>query len=325
MSIPGLAASVVNGGVGPTGQGSGITSRGLAADNRSSEAAPLGAVRLPPLMKMTAGAADVVIGLIDGPVAVEHPDLVRGNMRIIPGRSSTCLDTRSTACRHGTFVAGVLTARRGAQAPAIAPGCTILIRPVFSDAELLGPWPATTVQELAAAIVDCVDAGAQILNLSATLDGSHIRPERDVEQALDYAAQRAVIVAAAAGNEGALASSPIIRHSWVIPVVAYSRDGLPWRLSNMGGSIGRVGAPGDGVASLAPDEGAAVLTGTSIATPFVAGAAALLRSSFPHIAAAEVRYALLSSAGRRRGVVPPLMDAWAAYEMLSNDRGRRAR
>jgi hypothetical protein len=57
----------------------------------------------------------------------------------------------------------------------------------------------------------------------------------------------------------------------------------------------------------------------------VCGAAALLWSAFPSATAVEVRHALLSSlVGRRRTVTPPLLDAWRAYEVLSEGRARRA-
>jgi subtilisin family serine protease len=135
-----------------------------------------------------------------------------------------------------------------------------------------------------------------------------------------------VLVIAAAGNQGAVAGSAIIRHPWVIPVVACNPAGWPLEQSNLGRSIGSrgLGAPGQGVASLAPDGDPAVSAGTSIAAPFVTGAAALLWSAFPDAAAVEVKGALLSSrVGRRMTVVPPLLDAWRAYEVLSGSRTRR--
>ena len=40
----------------------------------------------------------------------------------------------SAACVHGTFVAGILSAKRGSAAPAVCPDCTLLVNPVFSEA-----------------------------------------------------------------------------------------------------------------------------------------------------------------------------------------------
>jgi subtilisin family serine protease len=288
---------------------------------------PLEFVGLSGLMALTRGRADLVVGLVDGPVALDHPDLATGHVRKLPGTIQACRDAKSAPCRHGTFIAGILAARRGARAPAIGPDCTLLVRPVFSEAAPVSDMPSATPGELAEAIVDCVDAGAQILNLSAALAHGSFGANRDLKEALQYTVRREVLVVAAAGNQGAVAGSAITRHPWVISVAAYSRAGLLMAQSNLGRSIGigGLGGPGDGVVSLAPEGESAVAAGTSIAAPFVTGAAALLMSLFPSAAAAEVKSALLSApAGRRTTVTPPLLDAWGAYEVLARGRARRA-
>jgi hypothetical protein len=72
--------------------------------------------------------------------------------------------------RTGTFVAGILAIRRGTAAPAICPGCTLVVWPIFlqpavANADTLNASP----QELADAVIDCVEAGDRILNLSLAL------------------------------------------------------------------------------------------------------------------------------------------------------------
>lgn len=288
---------------------------------------PLELVRLPRLMALTRGNADLVVGLVDGPVALDHPDLATGYIRTLAGFPIGCRDGESASCRHGTFVAGILAARRGARAPAIAPHCTLLVRPIFSEASSEGDLAHATPRELAEAIVDCVEAGAHVLNLSAALTESWVGTDRDLAQALEYTVKRGVLIVAAAGNQGAVASSLITRHPWVIPVVAFARPDSPMARSNLGRSIGLrgLGGPGDGVVSLAAGGQPAVYGGTSAAAPFVTGAAALLWSLFPSATAAEVRSALLSvQSGRRTTVTPPLLDAWRAYGVLSEIRPRRA-
>jgi subtilisin family serine protease len=278
------------------------------------------------LMTLTRGRSDMLVGLLDGPVALDHPDLAAGRIRPLTGISGACRDSRSEACRHGTFVAGILAARRGTRAPAIAPDCTLVVRPVFLDAAPVGELPSSTPGQLAEAIVDCVDAGARVLNLSAALTAGSIGAQRKLGEALEYTVRREVLVVVAAGNQGILGGSIITRHQWTIPVVAYTRAGWPLAQSNLGRSMGRrgVGAPGEGVVSLAPVGEPVTSGGTSVAAPFVTGAAALLWSAFPGASAVEVKYALLSSVGRRNTVAPPLLDAWKAYEVLSEGRARRA-
>jgi hypothetical protein len=95
---------------------------------------PLELVRLTAVMQRTCGRAEVVIGLIDGPVAVDHPDLAGERIREVPGGlSGRCRQVSSVACLHGTFVAGILCAKRDSAAPAICPGCTLLVRPIFAE------------------------------------------------------------------------------------------------------------------------------------------------------------------------------------------------
>jgi subtilisin family serine protease len=131
---------------------------------------PLGLVKLTSLMQRTSGSAEVTVGLIDGPVATHHPDLVGEHVRDIRGpRGPTC-QADSTACLHGTFVAGILFARRTSSAPAICPGCTLVVRSIFADGTTgRVPMPSATPNELAAAILDCIDAGARVINLSLGL------------------------------------------------------------------------------------------------------------------------------------------------------------
>src|ERR1039457_1783966 len=79
----------------------------------------------------------------------------------------SCRDSKSSACLHGTFLAGILSARRGSDAPAICPAGTLLVRPIFREGGAGGKYePSTSPDELAAAILDCIGAGARVINLS---------------------------------------------------------------------------------------------------------------------------------------------------------------
>jgi subtilisin family serine protease len=278
-------------------------------------------VKLTALMERTSGKPEIMVGLLDGPVATNHPDLESGHIHEIPGSiRGICTQTKSVACLHGTFVAGILCAKRSSVSPAICPNCTLLVRPIFAETQVGSlHMPSATPEELASAILDSIRAGACVLNLSVALMHPSSTGQRELEEALDYAARRGVIVVAAAGNQGAVGSSVITRHPWVIPVVAYDLQGRPIQQSNLGGSIGRrgLGAPGDDVTSLGADGRAITFGGTSVAVPFVTGAIALLWSEFPAATAAEVKFAVTQVSVRRRtSVVPPLLDAWAAYQAM---------
>ena len=289
---------------------------------------PLELVKLTALMERTSGSPEVKIGLIDGPVVTQHPDLAGGHLREIPGiNGATCTQANSTACLHGTFVAGILSAKRNSPAPAICPNCTLLVRPIFAET-ISGRehMPSATPKELAAAIIECIDAGARVINLSLALAQPSTKGEQALEEALNQTVRRSVIVVAAAGNQGTLASSAITRHPWVIPVVACNLQGRPMNESNLGSSIGRRGlsAPGDAITSLSAEGQPLTLGGTSVAVPFVTGAIALLWSEFPNATAAQIKLAITqASTLRRASVVPPLLDAAAAYQILLTTNARR--
>ncbi|GIL18950.1 MAG: peptidase S8 [Candidatus Jettenia sp.] len=289
---------------------------------------PLDLVKLTSLMKLTSGKPGIKIGLIDGPVVMSHPDLETKNIRTVSGKiPGECTQKGSDACLHGTFVAGILCGKRGSVAPAICPNCTLMVRPIFTELTSVSErMPSTTPQELAGAIIECIEAGSHVLNLSVALAQPSSRGERELEEALDYAVKRGVIVVAASGNQGTLGSSAITRHPWVIPVVASDLQGRPISESNLGSSIGRKGlcAPGVDVTSLGTEEKPLTLGGTSVATPFVTGAIALLRSEFPAATAADVKFAITQAGMRRRNtIVPPLLDAWMAYQIMTNNLERR--
>ncbi len=283
-------------------------------------------VNLTALMQFTSGKPEITVGLIDGPVVINHPDLMSENIRETSGKSGACAQASSSACMHGTFVAGVLSAKRGSVAPAICPNCTLLVRPIFAETtQKNGSMPNTTPEELAVAIMECIEAGAKVMNLSVALAQPSSIGERKLEDALDYAAKRGVIAVAASGNQGTIGSSAITRHPWVIPVVACDLKGRPIDQSNLGSSIGRRGlcAPGDNITSLGAEGKSLTFGGTSVAAPFVTGTIALLWSVFPNASAAEIKIAVIQgNILRRTTIVPPLLDAWAAYQALSKTYSR---
>jgi subtilisin family serine protease len=259
-------------------------------------------VGLTPLMRRSRGASAIPVGLIDGPVDLKHAELAASKLRAVGTADPRCHDTSSAACHHGTQVALLLSG--------IVPRCALSIRPIFFDAEDGAQLPRASASELSRAILDCVDAGLRLLNISAGLPPS-VRIERRLDDALNHAAAREVLIVAAAGNQAMIASSAITRHPAVLSVAACDLQGAPLERSNLSGSIGRAGlmAPGASI------NGA--LGGTSAAAAFVTGALALLWSEFPDARPADLRYAVTRTAtGARRSVTPRLLNAWAAFHTM---------
>jgi subtilisin family serine protease len=172
---------------------------------------PLDGVSLSRLMERTAGRPEVVVGLIDGPVAADHPELATESIRSLAPQGPS-KGASEAARAHGTYVAGFLAARRESAAPAICPGCTLLVRPIFIESTPgNADTPSASPGELADAIVECIEAGARILNLSVALASPSPNREPKLEQALDHAVVRGALLVAAAGNQGTVGGSAITR------------------------------------------------------------------------------------------------------------------
>lgn len=282
---------------------------------------PLDATGLTALMERGRGRAEIKVALIDGPVAIDHPDLATQHLMQLPGTIGACSNVKSVACVHGTFVAGILHGRRGSAAPSLCPDCTLLVRPIFSEnGTSENEIPSASPEELARAIFESVDAGARVLNMSVGVTRASNKQERRLNEAIDYAAQRGALCVVAAGNQGMISGSTLTSHPWAIPVVACDLRGIPMSVSNLGNSIGRNGlsAPGENITSLGTDGKPSSFAGTSAAAPFVTGTAALLWSEFPSATAASIKLALTKVPRRQRNtIVPPLLNATAAYEALS--------
>ena len=280
---------------------------------------PLELVEMSTLLAAAKGRSEIIIGMIDGPVQTSHPDLREAKISIVSsGSGVTCQMAESPACLHGTFVSGILSAKRGSDAPAISPGCTLLVRPIFCEAIDLRQCPIVTPQHLASAITQTVEAGAKVINLSLGLGSTALEDHPDLRESFDYAFAKGVLLVGAAGNHGRIGCVPLFNHAWLIPVVACDLQGRAQPSSNLGPSIGKRGlmAPGVGITSLSSSGGYTKMSGTSVAAPFVTGVIALLWSLFPKAKAENLRQAILLPGTPRRNIVPPLMNAAASWQVL---------
>ena len=84
---------------------------------------PLNLIGLQSLMSISNGDPSIVIGIIDGPIDLNHPAFQSSNIKTVrDSQFNACKNANSIACSHGTFVAGILSAIRGLPAPAVCPG-----------------------------------------------------------------------------------------------------------------------------------------------------------------------------------------------------------
>ncbi|TLM95941.1 MAG: hypothetical protein FDZ75_05310, partial [Actinobacteria bacterium] len=187
---------------------------------------------------------------------------------------------------HGTMVAGIASASKDNRAwgAGVAPSATIL--PV-KVADALGQG---TDASLAQGIVWAVDRGADIINLSLSgSDGALLRA------AVAYALAHDVVVVAAAGNYSLGEVSYPAAYSGVIAVGATGRDDKLAQFSNWGPKVDLV-APGTSIMSTSYDGTVGWADGTSESSPFVAGAAALLKAVEPSATPLEISAQLQTTA-----------------------------
>jgi subtilisin family serine protease len=275
----------------------------------SSAAAPLAAV-VDARTKVNASTlgtsgSGIVVAVIDTGIDYTHPALGGGigpDFKVIGGRDFINRDNDPMDDNgHGTHVAGTIAA----SAPdliGVAPDVTLIGYKVLA-ADGSGPTSG-----IIAAIERCVDPNGDgdlsdrvdVVNLSLGGPGDAEDPG---SRAVDNAVAAGVVMVVAAGNDGVTASigSPGTALG-ALTVAAIDDDGRVTDFSSRGpaprllGFKPDISAPGYEVVSARAGGGTIALNGTSMATPHVAGVAALLRKLHPEWTPAEVKAAITSSA-----------------------------
>jgi subtilisin family serine protease len=208
---------------------------------------------------------------------------------------------------HGTHVAGTIGARggNGIGVAGMAWNVTII------SAKFLGPYGGTT--ENAVRAVDYITDlktrhGLNIIATNNSWGGGGYSAA--LHQAIIRAAKQGILFFAAAGNTGSntdqsvhypsgfsttvtVGSEAAAGFEAVTSVAALTSTGLRSSFSNYGATTVDIGAPGSSILSTWPQGGYYTISGTSMATPHVTGAAVLYKAAHPGASAAEIRSALL--------------------------------
>jgi subtilisin family serine protease len=173
--------------------------------------------------------------------------------------TASFLDASNPAHGHGTLVAGIIAA--------IAPDALIMPIRAFDDQ---GQSDQFTI---AKSIRWAVDHGADVINMSfGTLEKSKV-----LKDAIEYANKQGVTLVASAGNENTETEQYPASYDKVIAVAATNLWDMKTSFSNYGKPVD-VSAPGASIIAPFPNGYYAIVSGTSFASPIVAGEAALLRS-----------------------------------------------
>ncbi len=172
---------------------------------------------------------------------------------------------------HGTAIASII-AGKSEGLKGMAPAASILSIRVLDEE---GQGDSFTVAE---GIVEAVDRGADIINLSLGGESS----SGLLEQAVRYAQSKGVTIVAAVGNEGREGVAFPARYEGVIGVTSVDAKGTASSFSNYGEGVD-LGAPGVGVYSAWAEDGVVSFSGTSTASAFVSGALAAEFSRNPDL------------------------------------------
>lgn len=259
-------------------------------------------IQAPQAWDITTGSSAVVIAVIDTGVDLGHPDLAS---KIWNNPGETGLDGNGKDKRtndvdddnppdgyvddwhgwdfvngandpqddngHGTHVAGIAAAasNNGVGVAGVAWGARVM------PLKVLDNTGSGSESDVAAAMVWAADHGARIINLSLGAPS----PSSVMEDAVNYAYLNGVTVVAAAGNAGSLGVLYPAAYDNALAVASTNASNNRSSFSNYGPEID-LAAPGSSIYSTYWNGGStyATLSGTSMATPHVAGVAALLAS-----------------------------------------------
>ena len=272
-------------------------------------------IRTPQAWDKTAGSPGVIVAILDDGVDINHADLkdnVWVNRNEVPNDgidndgngfiddangwdfvhdTSNVFPDDAIRDTHGTEVAGLLAGRIDN-----ATGITgVAGRITYLPLKVVGSG-STTSLTFARAVAYAVQNGAKIINNSLNIDSFVGDPT--FQSAVSFAYNRGLLWVNSAGNEN-ISNAARQAFEELILVAATDRNDAKTSYSNYGSGID-ISAPGgtssDGLVTTIPQNAYGTAFGTSVATPLVAGTAALIWSAFPNYSRDQVASALIANA-----------------------------
>jgi len=252
---------------------------GTEADPKKQDMYHLSLLQIDKALEL-AGNNDVKVAVIDSGVDFKHPDL---KSQVLPPYNAAAPVNTYSPSGHGTHVAGIIGAAKdnGIGGHGINPNAKILPIDVFNGEEDAYDFV------IAQGILYAIEQGADVINMSLGLPVDSTLLKEAVQKAID----KGITIVAAAGNESTDNYSFPASYEGVIGVGSTNNRNELSYYSNYGPSVDVV-APGEDVYSTFYDEekGSSFKeeSGTSMASPVVAGIASLLKSKYPNLKPHEI-------------------------------------
>ncbi|MBL0388782.1 peptidase S8 [Tumebacillus sp. ITR2] len=235
--------------------------------------------------QLSTGDPDVVIAVVDTGVDLNHPDL---QGKLVAGRNIIAgTDQPQDDNGHGTHCAGIIAARTNNLEGIAGVNWNSKIMPV----KAMNADGSGSVADIADGIAWAADHGADVINLSL----GDYEDSDYLHEAIKYAYEKGIVVTAAMGNDGTGEASYPAAYPEVIGVAANDETNETATFSNYGAHCS-VSAPGVSIPSTYPDKRYVALSGTSMASPHVAGVAGLLKSINKNLKPSDIRDILQKTA-----------------------------
>lgn len=270
----------------------------------------MAAIQAPSAWDVTTGSPSVTVAVVDTGIEYTHPDLA-ANIATNPGEvPANGVDDDQNGFVddvygydfinndanpmddhfHGTHCAGTIGAVGNNGTGVAGVAWDVKLMPV----KVLSGTGSGSIASVVAGINYAVNRGVKIVSMSLGTSSY----SQTMENAIDNARQHGVLIVAAAGNSGQNSDMyPLYPAASsldnVISVAASSQSDTLASFSNYGAVSVDLAAPGVNILSTTLSAGYGYASGTSMATPHVAGMAAILKSVNPALAYSEIKAALI--------------------------------